>query len=248
MHTSESPVRSAAILGRHSKVGLYGVRGQDRARRRSATAKSWNGSFRALFKGLMGLRGHALALTSTNQRDQSRAPSLRRRYGRHRHRYYEPLGLPPDTRPFRTRLIGPAFARREPPGRASPVPCRTVGACPPQYPGGVLHPSGSHECSLLPSPRHDRLGHPSLSGAYVSGLQGSLHAGPASLLPSQESCDPIRALDSPLRPTDLSVSPDSATRRSGAYRGGTSTREHDTTFRTHHGRHFTATRGRGKPR
>ena len=184
MHSSEFTIHSAAIPGRHAGVGLCGTRGQDNVRRRSASAKSWNGSFRASIKGLMGLRGHALALTSFNQRDQSRAPFLRRRYGRRLHRYYEPLGLPSDTRPFHTRLIGQAFARREPPGRVSPVPCRTVGACPPQYPGGVLHRSGSHRCSLLPSPRHDRLGRPSLSGAYLTGLQGSLDAGPASLLPS----------------------------------------------------------------
>jgi DNA-nicking Smr family endonuclease len=34
---------------------------------------------------------------------------------------------------------------------------------------------------------------------------------------------------------DLSTRQDSAPRRSGAYRGGTATREHETTFRTHHG-------------
>jgi hypothetical protein len=179
-------------------------------------------------------------LTPNDKRDQSRAPSLRRRSGRRPPRYYEPLGLPSDTSPLHTRLIGPAFARREPPVRVSPVPCRTVDACPPPYPGGVLHRSGSHRCSLLPSPRNDRLGHPPLSGVSLTGLQGSLDAGPAPLLPSLESLDPIRALDSPLRPTDLSVNPDPATRRSGAYRGGTFTRKHDTTFRTHHRESLTA--------
>jgi len=55
-------------------------------------------------------------------------------------RYYEPLGLPPSTIPFRHRLIGTAFARRGPPGRFSPVPYQAVSTCPPLYPVGVLHP------------------------------------------------------------------------------------------------------------
>ena len=70
-------------------------------------------------------------------------------------------------------LIGIACARRGPPGRGSPVPRQTVLACPPPYPVGVLHSSGSRGCSLLPSPWHDRLGRPSLSGSYVTRLQGS---------------------------------------------------------------------------
>lgn len=90
-----------------------------------------------------------------------------------RRRYYEPLGLPPSTVPLRHRLIGTAFARRGPPGRVSPVPYQAVPTCPPPYPVGVLHPSGSRGCSLLPSPWHERLGHPSLSGSYVTRLQGS---------------------------------------------------------------------------
>src|SRR5687768_8374337 len=77
-----------------------------------------------------------------------------------RHRYYEPLGLPPSTTPLHHRLIGIAFARRGPPGRVSPVPYQAVWTCPPPYPVGVLHPSGSHGCSLLPSSWHERLGHP----------------------------------------------------------------------------------------
>lgn len=149
-----------------------------------------------------------------------------RKIGPHRtvppYRYDEPLGLPPDARPLHTRRIGPALARREPPGRVSPFPCRTVDACHRLDPGGVLHRSGSRGGRLLPSPRHDRLGHP-----------------------SQESLDPLRALDRPLRPTDLSVNPDSATRRSGAHRGGTSDRKHDTTSRMRHGTQSSAPRGAG---
>ena len=157
-------------------------------------------------------------------REQSRAPSLVRRSGRRTHRYYEPLGLPPDSLPFHTRLIGRVFAGRRRSGRVSPVPCRAVATCPPPYPGDVLHPSGSPRCSLLPSPWHERLGHPTLSGLYLTGLQGSLHAGPAALLPSRKPCSFLRALDIPLRRKDSSPRPGSATRRAGAYRGGTLTR------------------------
>src|SRR6476659_2901194 len=90
-----------------------------------------------------------------------------------RHQYYEPFGLPPSTIPFRRRLIGTAFVQRGPPGRVSPVPHQAVWTCPPPYPVGVLQPSDSRGCSLLPSPWHDRLGHPSLSGSYLTRLQGS---------------------------------------------------------------------------
>jgi len=133
---------------------------------------------------------------------QSRAPSLTWRSGRHLLRYYGLLGLPPGTVPLRLRLIGTAFARRRPPGRVSPVPHQAVTACPPPYPGSVLHPSGpvrldllaargywdprgSLGCSLLPSPRRDRLGRYSLSVVYITGLQGShFRIGPVVLLPS----------------------------------------------------------------
>ncbi len=118
---------------------------------------------------VVGPLGHALALTPSRRRDQSRAPFLGRGYGPRRRRYYGPLGLPPGTIPFHRRLIGTAVARRRPPGRVSPVPHRAVVTCPPPYPGGVLHPSdavrhdpvaargywdprGPLRCSLLPSP------------------------------------------------------------------------------------------------
>ena len=95
--------------------------------------------FSHVFSGVIGSCDHALALTSLRQHDQSRVPSLVRPFDR-RHRYYEPLGLPPSTIPFRLRLIGIAFARRGPPGRVSPVPYQAVWTCPPPYPVGVLHP------------------------------------------------------------------------------------------------------------
>jgi len=156
--------------------------------------------------------------------------------------------------PLRIPLIGTAFTRREPPGRASPVPCQTFGACSPPYPGGVLHPSGSSDavCCL----RRDMTGSadPSLSGAYVSGLQGSLHAGPAPLLPTREPYSPRRAFDAPLGRRDLARRLEPATWLSGDYQRGTLTRWLDTAckpdfelpaprvadpsrVRTHHARH-----------
>jgi hypothetical protein len=66
--------------------------------------------------------------------------------------YYEPLGLPPGTSAISSSTYKRRFVRRGPPGRASPVPYQAVAACPPPYPGDVLHPSGSRRCSLLPSP------------------------------------------------------------------------------------------------
>jgi len=91
---------------------------------------------------VVGPCGHALALTSFPRRDQSRAPSLECRYGRHRRRYYVPLGLPLRTTSLHLRLIDVAFARRAPQSRASPVPYQTFTTCPLPYSEGVLHASG----------------------------------------------------------------------------------------------------------
>src|SRR6266446_5643765 len=52
-------------------------------------------------------------------------------------RYSDPLGLPPDTPPFRLRLIDVVLLGLEPPGRASPVPHRAVDTCRSPYPGGI---------------------------------------------------------------------------------------------------------------
>ncbi len=65
---------------------------------------------------------------------------------------------------------------------------------------------------------------PSLSGFYVTGLQGSLDVGPTALLPSQQPYSYLRALDTPLGRGDFAPRLESATRRSGAYRDGTFTR------------------------
>jgi hypothetical protein len=189
------------------------------------------------------VRRIALALTPRHKRDQSRAPSLRPGFPGPR-RYYEPLGLPPDTVRFRRRLI---------PTAAPNVGCRggprlfrvRLSPCAPLRTPGTSCTPPACRCSLLPSPRHDRLGHPSLSGVSVTGLQGFTCVGPTALLPSQESYDSLTALDTPLRSRDLAPNPGSATRRAGAYRGGTLTRESNTarnlgpqdlcSFRTQHG-------------
>ena len=159
------------------------------------------------------------------------------------HRYYEPLGLPPGTTPFRLRLIGAAFARRGPPGRASPVPRQTFSTCPPLYPGGVHRPLRYKDdvCCL----RRDMIGSATPPfGAYLTRLQGSLHAGPADLLPSHGlHTKTAKACDTPLSRRDLAPRPGSAARRTGAYRGGTHTRWLDeasmtaqmaASVRTHH--------------
>lgn len=161
------------------------------------------------------------------------------------HRYYEPLGLPPGTTPFHLRLIGAAFARRGPPGRASPVPRRTFSTCPPPYPGGVHRPLRYSDdvCCL----RRDMIGSATPPfGAYLTRLQGSLDAGPADLLPSDGlPTETAKAFDTPLSRRDLAPRPGSAARRTGAYRGGTRTRWLDEasmpaqtagSFRTHHAR------------
>ena len=157
-------------------------------------------------------------------REQSRVPSLHSTFTEHQ-RYYEPLGLPSGTTPFRIPLIGGAFARRGQPVRASPVPCRAFAACSPPYPGGVLHPSGSPDavCCL----RRDMSGSasPSLSGCHLTRLQGSLDVGPAALLPSHSPYSELMALDAPLGRGDLAPRLEPATRRTGAYRGGTLTRK-----------------------
>jgi hypothetical protein len=63
-------------------------------------------------------------------------------------RYFDPLGLPPDAAPFRTRLIDAALLQREPPGRVSPVPHRAVDTCRSPYPGGVQRCSDGFTLSV----------------------------------------------------------------------------------------------------
>ena len=115
-----------------------------------------------------------------------------------RHRYYEPLGLPPSTIPFRHRLIGTAFARRGPPGRVSPVPYQAVLTCPPPYPVGVLHPSGLTDAvCCLRRGMSDSATHP-FRAPMSRGCKVHLSIGPANLLPSQKPYGLLRAFDIPL--------------------------------------------------
>ena len=148
-----------------------------------AVMKSVRWSSRTLSTGLLGrstMPSHLPPRTRTTEA----GPLPSTRFLAEHHRYYGPLGLPPGTITTSPSAYRCRFVQRGPPGRASPVPYRAVTACPPPYPGDVLHRSGSIRCSLLPSPRHDRLGHPSLSGFHLTRLQGSLDVGPTALLPS----------------------------------------------------------------
>jgi len=56
------------------------------------------------------------------------------------------------------------------------------------------------------------------------GCKVHLSIGPVNLLPSQQPYGHLRAFDIPLRRIALAPRPESATRRTGAYRDGTFTR------------------------
>ena len=183
------------------------------------------------YKGVVGpASSHALTRARSPGRDQSRGPSLRRGFGPRHRRYYDPLGLPSGAIPFRHRLIRIAFALEGQPVRVSPVPCRAVSTCPPPYPGSVLRRSITSRRSLLPSPRHDRLGRSTLSGFSLTGLQGFTltHWARGLALPPGAIRPRSRTLDTPLGLGDLSPHLGSATRRDGAYRDGTFTRKFGT--------------------
>src|SRR2546428_492617 len=140
--------------------------------------------------GGVGPSGHALALPPSRGRDEARAPSLHRVFPSRLLRYYEPLGLPLGTAPFRLRLIGTAVARRGPPRRVSPVPFRTVAACRLPYPGSVLRASGLSRtvCCL----RRDMIGSATPPfGSYLTRLQSSRsRIRPAALLPTAKTLRP----------------------------------------------------------
>jgi len=174
--------------------------------------------------GVVGPRGHALALTSGRRRDETRAPSLRPACPTGLQRYYEPLGLPPGTAPFRLRLIGAAFARRGRRGGSllfrprlslrAVFPTPGVSCAPPVLARAV--------CCL----RRDMTGSATPPfGADVTGLQSSLDVRPASLLPSRRPYGLRRALDAPLSPWESPPTPGACyAARRRAYRGGTCTR------------------------
>jgi hypothetical protein len=100
-------------------------------------------------------------------------------------------------------------------------------------------------CSLLPSPRCDRLGHSPFRVPISRGCKVHASAlGPQVRSPRKRPYGLPRAFDAPLRRRHLCRRPEPASRRSGAYRGGTRTRKSDATprpgcpvpvsFRTHH--------------
>jgi hypothetical protein len=182
--------------------------------------------------GVVGSYDHALVLTPFRKRDQSRAPSLRRRSG-HRHpQYYEPLGLPLDTTPLHLRLIGAAFARRGRRGGSllfrtrlslrAVFPTPGVPCAPPVLPRAV--------CCL----RRDMTGSATPPfGSYLTRLQSSRsRIRPAALLPSAEAIQ----LPEGFR---RSAQTDGSHRTPGAcyaaprqaYRGGTPTRKSGTASR-----------------
>ena len=120
----------------------------------------------------------------------------------------------------------------------SPVVGRRVGS--PQFrirlslrarfrtPGVSCAPPGLPRRSLLPSPWHDRLGHSPFRVPISRGCKVHASAlGPQVRSPRVEPYGSSRAFDAPLRRRHLCRRPEPATRRSGAYRGGTSTRKSD---------------------
>jgi hypothetical protein len=126
-------------------------------------------------------------------------------------------------------------------------------------PGVSCAPPGLPKRSLLPSPRHDGLGHSPFRVPISRGCKVHASAlGPQVRSPRVEPYRSSRALDAPLRRQHLWRRPEPATRRSGAYRGGTSTRKSDAAprpdcpdpalFRTHHARILSPSPGERAPR
>jgi hypothetical protein len=110
---------------------------------------------------------------------------------------------------------------------------------------GVSCASPDSTRSLLPSPWHDRLGRSPFRVPISRGCKVHAFAlGPQVRFPRVEPLGSNRAFDAPLRWRPLERHPEPATRRPGAYRGGTSTRKSDPApgpscpgpvpFRTHH--------------
>jgi len=122
-----------------SRTSLRQIRSYNAWKRRSslrlAAMYSRRWSSRTFSMGLLGLATMPSRLppyTSVTKAGSLPSSGLVDR----RQRYYEPLGLPPSTIPFRHRLIRIAFARRGPPGRVSPVPYQAVVHVPSSIPRG----------------------------------------------------------------------------------------------------------------
>ena len=133
--------------------------------------------------------------------------------------YYEPLGLPLHTVRFRLRLIRLALPRHGPCRRVSPVPYSPLQACCSPYPGNALRMYRSElDCGGF------RL-HRDMSGSaiplfFCRGCKIHLMLRPACLLPGVVT----GLLTSRLGQGALAPCLGPATRRFGAYRGGTCTR------------------------
>src|SRR2546426_7730443 len=201
---------------------------------------------------VVGCCHHALALTPRYRHDQSRALSLQRlsppssllwaprtpsRHG----------GISPSAY---THRLCPTWAVEEGlPSSASGYTC-----VPSSIPRKRPAPPPVLGRSLLPSPRHDGLGHFPFRVLLSRGCKvHALAFGPQVRFPRARPYGLRRAFDAPLRRSDFSARPEPATRRSGPYRGGTSTRKSDAaprpdgpgpaSFKTHHALELTAPRG-----
>ena len=152
--------------------------------------------------------------------------------GRRRHRYYEPLGIPSDTTPFHRRLISAANARCGRPGRVSPVRVELSTPALLRTPDESCIPPVSMDavCCL----RRDMIGSASPPFRPLISRGCKVHAFALGLRRcSPPSPEGPRVLDAPLRRADFAARPEPATRRTGAYRGGTYTRKFDTACRTY---------------
>jgi hypothetical protein len=92
-------------------------------------------------------------------------------------------------------------------------------------PGVSCAPPGLPKRSLLPSPGNDWLGRSPFRVLISRGCKVHASAlGPQVRFPRAKPLGLRRAFDAPLRCRPLGRHPEPATRRSGAYRGGTCTR------------------------
>ena len=176
---------------------------------------------------VVGCCHHALALTPRYGHDQSRTLSLQR--------LSPPSSLlwAPRTPSRHDRISPSAYTHRLRPTWAAEegLPSFRIrlslragfhtpeASCPPP----------AHRGSLLPSPRSDGLGHFPFRVLLSRGCKvHALAFGPQVCFPRARPYGLGRAFDAPHRRRHLGRHPEPATRRSGAYRGGTYTRKSDT--------------------
>jgi hypothetical protein len=167
------------------------------------------------------LGGHSLALTLSSSVTKAGPLPSDRVVRRGHRRYYEPLGLPLRSARFRLRLIRATLPRRRRRRRVSRVQRPSLNACCAPYPAWTRRASG------LPRTRRglrrDMSG--SAPGLFLCrGCRLHLMLRPAFLLPAAR-LSPPDGLSTPRSGTEVSLRHlGPATRRSGAYRGGTCTR------------------------